>query len=128
MQAHAHARLETAVSGTEVSAFTVPTDEPEEAGTLGWTSTTCVTVELHAGEETGLGYTYGDSSVAMAMSAVDTAMWDLKARLLGVPLVTPLGAAHGACRCTGAAASPRARSRDSPRWRPSGTSAGSRSP
>lgn len=30
--------------------------------------------------------------VSMAMSAVDVALWDLKARLLGVPLVTLLGA------------------------------------
>jgi L-alanine-DL-glutamate epimerase-like enolase superfamily enzyme len=32
---------------------------------------------------------------AMAISAVDIALWDLKARLLGVPLCTALGAAHG---------------------------------
>src|SRR5215467_2101042 len=30
--------------------------------------------------------------VAMAISAVDAALWDLKARLLGLPLVTLLGA------------------------------------
>ncbi len=30
----------------------------------------------------------------MALSAVDTALWDLKARLLGVPLVTLLDGAH----------------------------------
>jgi L-alanine-DL-glutamate epimerase-like enolase superfamily enzyme len=30
----------------------------------------------------------------MALSAVDTALWDLQARLLGQPLVTLLGAAH----------------------------------
>ena len=33
---------------------------------------------------------------AMAISAVDTALWDLKARLLDVPLVVLLGAAHTA--------------------------------
>lgn len=33
---------------------------------------------------------------AMALSAVDTALWDLKARLLDVPLVVLLGAAHTA--------------------------------
>jgi L-alanine-DL-glutamate epimerase-like enolase superfamily enzyme len=32
---------------------------------------------------------------SMAIAAVDTALWDLKARLLEVPLVTLLGAAHG---------------------------------
>src|SRR5690606_41879797 len=31
---------------------------------------------------------------AMAISAVDNALWDLKARLLGVPIVTLLGAAR----------------------------------
>ena len=33
--------------------------------------------------------------VSMAISAVDTALWDLKARFLEVPLVTLLGAARG---------------------------------
>ena len=34
--------------------------------------------------------------VGMALSAVDTALWDLKARLLGLPLHRLLGAVHGA--------------------------------
>jgi L-alanine-DL-glutamate epimerase-like enolase superfamily enzyme len=39
----------------------------------------------------------GRSGLAwMALSAVDTALWDLKARLLGQPLVTVLGAARAA--------------------------------
>ena len=33
----------------------------------------------------------------MAISAVDVALWDLKARLLGVPLVTLLGAVRDRC-------------------------------
>lgn len=33
---------------------------------------------------------------SMAIAAVDTALWDLKARLLGLPLVTLLGGARGA--------------------------------
>ena len=32
--------------------------------------------------------------VSMAISAVDTALWDLKARLLGIPLIKLLGAAR----------------------------------
>lgn len=89
-------------------------------------------VQVEAGDEVGLGYTYADSATAtliqdllaevikgrdametsacwmamvrrirnlgrpgissMAISAVDTALWDLKARLLQLPLVTLLGA------------------------------------
>jgi L-alanine-DL-glutamate epimerase-like enolase superfamily enzyme len=111
-----------AVERVDVSAYTVPTDSPESDGTLEWDSTTIVVVELLAGGEAGLGYTYADASVAelirsklaplvsdtstswrrlgaelrnagrpgagwMALSAVDIALWDLRARLLGAPLV-----------------------------------------
>jgi L-alanine-DL-glutamate epimerase-like enolase superfamily enzyme len=114
-----------------VSAYRIPTDAPESDGTFAWESTTLVLVEVTAGGETGLGYTYADTSTAtlindlladlllgsdamavpgawssmvsairnlgrpgicsMAISAVDSALWDLKARLLDVPLVTLLG-------------------------------------
>ena len=117
------------VDGLSVHAFEIPTDGPdgkEQDGTMTWSSTTMVLVEAHGGGETGLGYTYGDASVAalissklasvvtgldalapaaawramfqalrntgqpgagaMAVSAVDIALWDLKARLLGLPL------------------------------------------
>ncbi|NSC24676.1 mandelate racemase [Streptomyces albus subsp. chlorinus] len=120
-----------------VHAFRVPTDGPdgaEEDGTLRWQATTMVLVQVHAGGETGVGYTYGDVSVAgfvesqlsgvvrgqdalapaalwhrmgaavrnagrsgpgaMALSAVDIALWDLKARLLGLPLFRLLPAVH----------------------------------
>jgi L-alanine-DL-glutamate epimerase-like enolase superfamily enzyme len=118
-----------AVDSLDVRAYTVPTDAPESDGTLEWDSTTIVVVELHADGQTGLGYTYGDASIAefvrrnlgapdlsprrawselgaairnagrpglgfMALSAVDTALWDLRARLLGVSLVDLLGPAH----------------------------------
>ena len=47
----------------------------------------------------------------MAVSAVDVALWDLKARLLGLPLVRALGRTRTRrCRSTAAAASPRTRS------------------
>lgn len=106
----------------------VPTDDPQESdGTLVWSSTTCVVVELGCGEARGYGYTYSHAAVAAlvetklaevvcgacatdpaaawarmrhavrnlgqrgvvshAISAVDTALWDLKARLSGVSLV-----------------------------------------
>ncbi len=114
------------------SAYTVPTDAPEADGTLAWNSTTLVLVRARAGDETGLGWTYGPPacaavvedmlaeivcghsafdipgvSVAMieavrnagragiagyAISAVDVALWDLKARLLALPLYRLLGA------------------------------------
>jgi L-alanine-DL-glutamate epimerase-like enolase superfamily enzyme len=126
--------LEAAVERVDASAYTIPTDQPESDGTFEWDSTTIVVVEVHAGGETGLGYTYADASVAalvrsklaplveasnslllgdlwarmgatlrnvgrpgagcMALSAVDIALWDLKARLLGLPLVELLPAAH----------------------------------
>jgi len=112
-------------------AFEIPTDAPEADGTLEWDHTTLVVVEVDAGGETGLGYTYADASlvpliertlasvvegrsafdiggagaalwrsirnlgrpglVATAISAVDTALWDLKAKLLGLPVAALLG-------------------------------------
>jgi L-alanine-DL-glutamate epimerase-like enolase superfamily enzyme len=114
--------------------FTIPTDFPESDGTIEWDSTTMVLVEVDAGGQNGLGYTYShliaaelirsmlskcaygkdafDISAiwidmvgrvrnlglqgisASAISAVDNALWDLKAKLLGVPLVELLGSAH----------------------------------
>src|SRR6185312_5717297 len=115
-----------------VHAYTVPTDFPESDGTLEWNSTTMVVVQIGAGGQTGLGYTYADEAtakliegklaatvegrdpmdvpgcwaamrhsirnlgrpgiVSMAIAAVDTALWDLKAKLLDISLVTLLGA------------------------------------
>jgi L-alanine-DL-glutamate epimerase-like enolase superfamily enzyme len=121
---------DVAVEGVDVTAYTVPTDAPESDGTAEWEATTMVLVEVHAGGETGLGYTYGDVAsgtvvdsvlrdvvagrdamavgaaweamgracrnlgrpgvASMAIAAVDIALWDLKARLLGLPLATLL--------------------------------------
>jgi L-alanine-DL-glutamate epimerase-like enolase superfamily enzyme len=55
---------EVAVEHLEVSAYTIPTDEPESDGTLEWDSTTIVVVEAQAGGHTGLGYTYGHRATA----------------------------------------------------------------
>ncbi|MFD1657486.1 enolase C-terminal domain-like protein [Streptomyces caeni] len=128
---------ECRIDSVDVHAFEVPTDGPEgmeQDGTLEWDSTTMVLVRVHAGGRTGLGYTYGDVSVAsftesklvdvvrgqnltsppalwhlmgrqirnagrpgvgaMAVSAVDVALWDLKARLLDLPLIHLLPAWH----------------------------------
>jgi L-alanine-DL-glutamate epimerase-like enolase superfamily enzyme len=124
----------TAIEQIHVSAYKIPTDQPEADGTASWDSTTMVLVEVEGGGNTGLGYTYGDESIArlihsklakkiagrdvmnipgvwvemvkairndgragissMAISAVDCALWDLKARLLDLPLVMLLGGAH----------------------------------
>lgn len=123
-----------AIESVDVSAYRVPTDLPEADGTLAWNSTTLVLVELQAGGQTGLGFTYADAATAvlirkhlaevvcqrdamatpgcwqamlravrnlgrpgvasMAISAVDVALWDVKARILGLPLLDLLGAAR----------------------------------
>ena len=130
------ARPDVTIEGLQVSAYTVPTDQPESDGTLEWDSTTIVIVEATAGATTGLGYTYADRSAAtlieskleavvkgrdpmdlaavwvdmgasirnagrpgvgmMAISAVDIALWDLKARLLGLSVADLAPAAHDA--------------------------------
>jgi len=125
-----------AVDRVEAAAYRIPTDFPEEDGTIAWDRTTLVVVEASAGGTTGLGYTYdGEAAarvvvdaladvvrgrdamatpaawdamtaavrnlgrpgiVSTAISAVDVALWDLKARLLGLPLATLLGPAREA--------------------------------
>ena len=115
----------------DVSAYTVPTEQPEADGTLAWTRTTLVLVEAYGGGQTGLGWTYGPAAAAsiaaeqlarralgrsildvpgvheamcravrnagrpgvcsLAISAVDCALWDLKARVLELPLHRLLG-------------------------------------
>lgn len=119
------------IKDLEVAAYTIPTATPESDGKLEWDSTTLIIVQIIAGHETGLGYTYADASVAyfiqhtlrklvlqknaydiesinglltqhirnsgncgiaaMAISAIDNALWDLKAKLLGLPLCELLG-------------------------------------
>ena len=136
MATRAIQRVEVPVGRLDVSAYTVPTDEPESDGTFEWDSTTIVVVDAYAGGEHGLGYTYGPAAAAklvqellvgvvggrdamdvegtwlamgaklrnagrpglgsMAIAAVDVALWDLKARLLGAPLLDVIGAVHGA--------------------------------
>jgi L-alanine-DL-glutamate epimerase-like enolase superfamily enzyme len=126
--------LDVAIDSVDVAAYTVPLGETESDGPRDWDSTTCVVVEARAGGRAGLGYTYGDRSVAefirsklvdvvqelpalnppsawcamdrairnagrpgvgaMAVAAVDNALWDLEARLLDIPLCKLLGQVH----------------------------------
>lgn len=122
------------ITRVHARAFTFATDAPEADGTIAWSATTMVVVEVESGQVTGLGYTYasaaavqiindmlsgiivGECATAIpklwsamvhavrnvgragiascAISAVDVALWDLKARLLQVPLATLMGNAR----------------------------------
>jgi L-alanine-DL-glutamate epimerase-like enolase superfamily enzyme len=119
------------VTGLETAIYRFPTPQPEADGTLEWDATIAVAVTLHAGGQTGLGWTYSSAAAAhvindklvdaitgreasdiaggwsamhracrnlgtrglvmQAISAVDIAWWDLKARLLHVPLTALMG-------------------------------------
>ncbi len=119
------------VSSVTCRVYRVPTDQPEADGTVAWSSTTVVAVEVAAGDAVGLGWTYASAGcqaviaeeltdavvgtsaldipraheamvracrnlgrpgiVASAVSAVDVALWDVKARLLGVSLADLFG-------------------------------------
>lgn len=120
----------------EVGVYRFPTPAPESDATLTWDATTAVTVEISAGGEYGLGWSYTSPAaatvitdhlapllagrnpfdipavrmtlqracrnigttgvVAHAASAVDIALWDLKATLLRVPLSALFGEARPA--------------------------------
>src|SRR5438270_6411476 len=69
-----------AIERLDVSAYTVPSDFPESDGTITWKQM------VHAIRNLGR-----PGICSMAIAAVDTALWDLKARLLDLPLVTLLG-------------------------------------
>jgi len=124
---------EHSITKVDVSVYTIPTDAPEGDGTFKWDSTTLVLCEVHTGNETGIGYTYGNRATAvvahelgekclngqppldiralyesmleqvrndgsrgiasMAISALDVALWDLKAKLLNCSVVDLLGRA-----------------------------------
>jgi L-alanine-DL-glutamate epimerase-like enolase superfamily enzyme len=47
-----------------VRAYTIPTQTPESDGTLTWNATTLVYVEVLAGGERGIGFTYADVATA----------------------------------------------------------------
>lgn len=87
------------IDRVQAAAYTIPipTDGPESDGTLEWDSTTLVLVRVSGGGRTGAVRNLGRPGlVAEAISAVDVALWDLHARLLGVPLTIALDAVHDA--------------------------------
>ena len=124
------------IDNVTARAYTIPTEQPEQDGTLKWDSTTVLIVEASGGGCTGLGYSYTHASacdvvtdkladevrgtdamrigqawaamwsavrnfgqtgvVSMAISAVDIALWDLKARLAGRSLADELDGVHDA--------------------------------
>jgi L-alanine-DL-glutamate epimerase-like enolase superfamily enzyme len=136
LQSVAHRPSTPPVENLATSAYTVPTATPESDGTLEWSQTTIVVVEVSADGTAGIGYSYANGATArlidsalksvvvdqsaldvaairqrmlerirnlgrpgiasMAIAAVDNALWDLKARLLGVAAADLLGRAHEA--------------------------------
>ena len=52
------------IADVSVSVFTIPTSSPEADGTYAWNSTTMVLVQVTAGDEVGLGYTYSHDAAA----------------------------------------------------------------
>lgn len=124
------------VTSLSAAAYKIPTDSPEADGTIEWSSTTLVLVQIEAGGQTGIGYSYASRACAVlvndllaeivkgrnafdiegiwhamrralrnlgvtgqaasAIAAIDTALWDLKARLLNVSLLDLMGAARDA--------------------------------
>ena len=56
---------ENSIKRVEVSAYAIPTDAPEGDGTFNWNSTTLVLCEVRAGDEIGIGYTYGNKATAV---------------------------------------------------------------
>lgn len=126
--------MKALIENIKVSAYKIPTDQPESDGTLEWDSTTMVLVEISAGGKHGIGYTYAAAATgklieellynviigknalnipacwnamahalrnqgrpgisSMAIAAVDNALWDLKGKLLDLPVVSLLGASR----------------------------------
>jgi len=125
----------------EVAQYTVPTSQPEADGTIEWSSTTLIFVEVFSGDKSGIGFTYASKAsgvvvsetlsrqiigqdafdipgifqamirtvrnlgrpgvASMAISAVDLALWDLKAKLLDLPLAKLLGMSRDAVEVYG---------------------------
>jgi hypothetical protein len=62
------------IDGIEAEARTIATDGPESDGTLEWQETTIVLARVHAGGETGVGYTYEQRLAGMVRDAPPDAL------------------------------------------------------
>ena len=62
--------MKVTIDKLNVSAYKVPTDQPEADGTLEWDSTTMVLAEVSAGGKTGLGYTYAAAATGKFIEEV----------------------------------------------------------
>lgn len=63
-------RAACAIESVTARAYTIPTEQqPESDGTLEWDATTMVYVEIAAGGETGIGYTYGSAAAATVVQS-----------------------------------------------------------
>src|SRR4051794_3757434 len=56
--------VEVPIETLNVSAYRIPTDSPEADGTLAWDATVLVLVEITAGGNKGIGYTYAAGATA----------------------------------------------------------------
>ncbi|MEZ5181463.1 MAG: enolase C-terminal domain-like protein [Acidimicrobiales bacterium] len=52
------------VDDLQTTVLRIPTEAPESDGTATWDATTMLVVEVRAGDETGLGYSYGSPAAA----------------------------------------------------------------
>jgi len=59
---------EPTVASLEVTAYTVPTDQPEADGTFAWDSTTMVVVEARSGDAVGTGWTFAPAAAGSIVS------------------------------------------------------------
>ena len=55
------------IKDIKVSAYKIPTNLPEADGTIEWSSTTMVFVEITAAATTGIGYTYAHEATALVI-------------------------------------------------------------
>jgi L-alanine-DL-glutamate epimerase-like enolase superfamily enzyme len=78
--------MSPSIERVEVSAYTVPTETPESDGTFEWNKTTLVLVEISAGGQIGLGYSYADTATAHLIGST------LAPRLKGYDALATAGA------------------------------------